>query len=167
MKQFGLAFTAACLAFIIVGCGTAEDNDDLGTIDDPDTGDINQEDDDTTEDDMAEEGAGNWYQELTFKDFELDVEYNHGDYEVEYEYNNGNPEAEIDDTRQGETISMEGQEALEELESPLTSLEITSDMNHEEVIDATIEAFDLEEDYLEFEIEVEYFDDTEAEVEDE
>ncbi|TMW70128.1 YusW family protein [Alteribacter natronophilus] len=182
MKKFGLSIATIALGAVITGCGT--DDGDQNTDDQTDTGDTDNdvtesedyddegadtadvdETDSDTEEEQTEDGA--WYEELAFYDFELEVEYGHGEYEVEYEYNDGNPEAEIEDTRDGQETEMEGQEALDHLEPIFTSLDLTEDMSDDDMRDAVLEEFDLEDDYEEFELEVEFFENGETEIEDE
>ncbi|RNA66287.1 YusW family protein [Alteribacter keqinensis] len=179
--KIGLSLATIVLSIGLVACGAAEDDqmDDNGTADENGTDDADMGDDgmdDDMDDDMNDDGAsddagdggtGDWYKDLTFYDFELDVEYSDGTYEADYEYNDGNPEAEIEDTRGGEDIEMSGQEALDEMEGPLTSLDVSSDMSEDELREAVIDAFNLDEGYDEFELEIDFFDEDDVEVEDE
>ncbi|WP_026688523.1 YusW family protein [Alteribacter aurantiacus] len=175
MKKFALSLTTIALAIGLVACGTADDNmDDNGTTGDNGSDDMDDdlgEDDELDNDDMDDEagdnGSDDWYEDLAFYDFELEVEYSDGSYEAEYEYNDGYPEAEIEDTRADVNIEMSGQEALDEMEGPLTSLDISSDMSDDEIRDAVMDAFSLDEGYEEFEVEIDFFDEDDVEVEDE
>ncbi|WP_233254384.1 YusW family protein [Salipaludibacillus keqinensis] len=190
MKKYGLSIGTAVLAIGLAACGTDDNNeapnDTIGEADNAaenitntdnnsndnnmntNEGNNNENNMNTNEETNAEDNdASAWYEDLNFHEFELDVEYADGEYEVEYEYNDGNPEAEIEDSRAGADTEMEGQEALDELEGKLTQLDLTADSSEEEVFSAVIDAFDLEEDYDELEVELEFFDDGELEAEDE
>ncbi|WP_416147251.1 YusW family protein [Salipaludibacillus sp. HK11] len=107
-----------------------------------------------------------WYEELNFGTLKLAAEYEDGEYEVEYEYNEGEPEAEIEDTRDDEQVINEGEEALTELEEILPELELTNESTDEEIITEVVNVFELEEDYEELKVEIEFLE-KQVEVEDE
>ncbi|QQK75462.1 hypothetical protein HUG15_07630 [Salicibibacter cibarius] len=184
MKKFGMLTLSAAVATSLAACGDnrEEFEDETTNGDAPaDEGDDNtevQEDEVTVDDDM-DDGADEeeededadadeaWYEDLTYDEFELEAEYSHGEYEAEYDYEGGNPEAEIEDTRNGEDIEMEGEEALEELAGILPEMDIDENSGDDDILDAAIDAFNLDEDYSELEVEAEFFDGGETEVEDE
>ena len=62
---------------------------------------------------------------------------------------------------------MEGQEALDELSSILPEMNIEESSSEEEVQQAAVEAFSLDDNYDELEVDVEFPNDEETEVEQE
>ncbi len=108
---------------------------------------------------------GEWYEELNFGMFTLNAEYEDGKYEVEYEYNDGDPEAKINDTRGDEEEITEGEEALGELEEMLPELELSNESTDNEIIAEVVNVFELEVDYEELKVEIEFLE-TQLEVED-
>ncbi|PYZ95530.1 hypothetical protein CR205_18545 [Alteribacter lacisalsi] len=171
MKRFLLTIAALAFTLIFTACGTANDapeengtTGDNGDMEQDDEFDMDDEDDSTATDEMA---GGDWYEDLNFSDFELEVEYNGDEYEAEYEYNNGNPEAKIEDKQGGTEEEISGQEALDELEPILSDLELNADMDEQEMIDTVLTAFNLDDNYDKFELEVEFFDEGKVEVKDE
>ncbi|SES38851.1 YusW family protein [Salipaludibacillus aurantiacus] len=188
MKKFTLSAGTVVLAAGLAACGEGENtdytenegaenimNNELAEENDMDNNDNNaitdNENNFTNNEENAENGnagseAGDdWYEGLAFSEFELDAEYEDGEYEAEYEYNDGNPEAEIEDTRDG-NLELGGQEALDELEQILPQLELTGENREDEVFEAVLAAFDLEDDYDELEVEIEFFDGGETDAED-
>lgn len=174
MKKFGVFTATVMMAVGVAACGTAEDNGMNDNIivneggNETENADMNSEEN-TTENNQinADDSDSPWYENLTFYEFDLNVEYADGDYEVEYEYHDGNPKAEIEDTRDRGNIDIKGQEALDELENILPELDLTSESTDEEVFTAVINAFDLNDDYDELEVEIDFFDNSKLEAEDE
>lgn len=186
MKKFGMITLSAVIATGLAACGEngeettgepangdapadAEEDDteeleNQVNVDDEMDESSNEDENEEDEDADAEE---DWYEDLPYDEFELEAEYSHGEYEAEYEYEGGNPEAEIEDTRDGEDIELEGEEALEELSAILPEMDVGENSGDDEVLEAAIDAFELDEDYSELEVEIEFLDDGETEVEDE
>lgn len=102
---------------------------------------------------------------LNFTDFELDVDYAKNiEYEADYELDNGDIEAEIEDDFND--LKLKGDEAFDKLEPMLQKLNITQETTKEEVIQDTLNVFDLPSDYTKFELEITFDDGTEIEFED-
>ncbi|MFJ7857235.1 YusW family protein [Peribacillus sp. NPDC097206] len=95
---------------------------------------------------------------FTFKAFNLEVDYkgNNNDYEAEYDTMGAQTEASIDD--ESNKHEVHGDEAMEELTPILEKLTFTQDSTDDEVIQEVTKAFNLKEDYQEFELEVTYSD---------
>ncbi len=89
-----------------------------------------------------------------FLEFELEVEYAKGQYEVDFNSNYGKIKAEIEDERSNTSKKMQGAAALEQLEKILPKLDITNDTSKKEAISRTLEAFQLADNYKEFELEI-------------
>ncbi|QDI91924.1 hypothetical protein EPH95_12665 [Salicibibacter halophilus] len=108
-----------------------------------------------------------WFESLPYKEFELDVEYGDREYEADYEYEGGAPEAEIEDERGDKETEISGDKALNELSEILPNMNIDENTSKEEVKQAALDAFDLDSDYKELEIEIEFLDGQELEIEEE
>ncbi|PRO65644.1 YusW family protein [Alkalicoccus urumqiensis] len=108
-----------------------------------------------------------WFEDLDFDEVQVEAEYEDGSYDADYEYNGGEPEAEIEDSRGGESIDLSGQDALDEMQLVLPELDVTPETSEEELQQAVLEAFGLEDDYQELDIDIEFRDDEELEMEDE
>ncbi|SIS38348.1 YusW family protein [Salimicrobium flavidum] len=115
--------------------------------------------DETKQNEDPVEGKKTWYDQLNFRELSISVAYGEQErYEVEYAYNQGNASAEIKDTRDDESRELEGEQALKELEVMLSGLDVDSSMSEEEVANEILEAFELDDDYEELEVEVEIKD---------
>lgn len=177
MKKYGLVGLTTAMALTLAACGNGEEDtstngeettneaSENNTTDDPTNSDTDQDQDEGTETNEDTESA--WYEDLNFAEFELEAEYDNEEYDVQYDYNNGQPQAEIEDTRDGAQVQLEGEEALAELEPILSQLDIDAQSTEDELIQASIDAFMLDETYNELEVEVEFFNDDEVEAEDE
>ncbi|MBM7096711.1 MULTISPECIES: YusW family protein [Alteribacter] len=178
MKKFGLSIGTLALTFSLAACGDAEEQQDDTATDD--NGEVEQHEEDESDDELgleddeeaddgelADEASDAWYEDLNFIDFQLDAQYEEGDYSVEYNYNEGTPEATIEDARTEEELTLEGDEALNELEQILPELDLTVDMSEEEIREATAEAFELDETYEELQVDVQFKDEVPGEEDDE
>ncbi|GAK12318.1 YusW family protein [Geomicrobium sp. JCM 19039] len=160
MKKYNMASLSILIALGLVGCGGTDD----GTVENEQPP---MEESTPTEDEgmAGDETTGGWHESLSFEEFQLDVEYKSEEYEVDYDYNNGNPEAEIQDTRGGSNIQVAGDEALDQLASILPELDIDEQTSPDELVQAVVEAFDLDETYDELDVDVEFFNNEEIEAE--
>lgn len=95
---------------------------------------------------------------FTFKAFKLEVDYkgNDNDYEAEYDAMGAQTEASIEDESNKHEVRSD--EAMEELTPILEKLTFTQDSTDDEVIQEVSKAFDLKDDYQEFELEVTFND---------
>ncbi|SDJ02308.1 YusW family protein [Natribacillus halophilus] len=115
---------------------------------------------------QAENAGDDWFESLPFKEFELDVEYDDdAEYDADYEHEGGAPEAEIEEERDGKEIEISGDEALNELSGILPNMDIDENTNREEIINAALDAFELDSNYKELEIDIEFLDGQEMEIE--
>ncbi|QQK77660.1 hypothetical protein HUG15_20115 [Salicibibacter cibarius] len=163
MKKFMIA-TGCVAAISLSAFGFSQFNASAG--DDgqapKDSGETSVQEEETT---VQTDGENDWFETLPFKEFELDVEYGDREYEADYEYEGGDPEAEIEDERGDEETKISGDEALNELSDILPNAGINENSNEEEVKQAALEAFDLDSDYNELEIEIEFLNGEELEIE--
>lgn len=169
-----VTFTCAILA----ACGTADQDGDNANNDLPDEPDINEEEIDEEEEDMFgddEEDESNDQEddqaymkekmdELDFYEIEVEVEYeNNLEYEAEIERDDDHYEAELEDDLNN--IDIRGLEAFEEIYPLAEALDLSSDSSDEEAIDEVLEVFDLPDDYEEIEIEIDFHDGSELDIE--
>ncbi|UTR16052.1 YusW family protein [Salipaludibacillus sp. LMS25] len=177
MKRGRLSAGMLVLAFVLTACGTGDtptnnEGDASNTTgnnvlnDTDDSENMNHYLEANTNDIKTANDTNNmWYDNLDFYEFALDVAYSEGEYEVEYKYNDGHPEAEIEDSRAGSDVKMSGEEALNELGSILPELAVTADSSDDHVFEAVINAFELADNYEELEVEIDFFNDSDIDVE--
>lgn len=107
-----------------------------------------------------------WYEDLIFGTFILNAKYGDGKYVAEYKYYEGEATAKVEDNRGDKEKSLEGEEALIELRDKLPELELTNVSSDEQIIAEVVNVFELEEDYDELKVEMEFFE-KKVDVEDE
>ncbi|RKD76583.1 YusW-like protein [Sinobaca qinghaiensis] len=147
MKKTGLFLLTASLPFALAACGSDESGPSI-------------ESQPLSDDDSELEEAA-WYDELGYTSFEMEVEYEYGEYDVSYDYNNGDPQAEISDSRGDEEREVEDEEALLELGQVLPDLDVTPQSNELQLMNESVNNFQLDDNYQEMQIDVE-FDEAEA-----
>lgn len=141
MKKTGLFLLTASLPFALAACGSDESGPSIESQplsgDDPELEEV-------------------WYEGLGYTSFEMEVDYEYGEYEVSYDYNDGDPQAEISDTRGDEGREVEEEEALSELGQVLPNLSITPQSNELQLMNESVNNFQLDDNYQELQIEVEF-----------
>lgn len=106
-------------------------------------------------------------EQFNFHEFELEVEYGDKEYEVEIEHHSdGRVEAEVEDELNGIEIN-DDLEAFNHLLPYVKKLDVSIDMDKQAIIDHVLEVFELDTNYDEFEVEIEFNDGKELEIEDE
>ncbi|MEJ9230183.1 YusW family protein [Peribacillus butanolivorans] len=151
IKVLSLPFAAM---LVMAGCG--EDNDEVKN---PPV-----EENENQAETNSETGTDNNKKlPFTFKDFQLEVDYagNDNEYEAEYDAMGVQTEASIDDQLNKHEVYSD--EAMEELRPILEKLTFTKDSSDDEVIQDVTKAFNLKDDYEEFDLEVTYDDGTNKE----
>lgn len=104
-------------------------------------------------------------EELDYAEFEIEVDYgNDKEYEAKIETDDGMLESKLEDELNNRKVR--GQEAFDEIYPKLKNLSFTKDMPKDEAIRNALEAFDLPDDYVKFEMEVTFHDNTEVSIED-
>lgn len=105
--------------------------------------------------------------ELGFAEFEVEIDYaDDKEYEADIEKRaNGDYKVEVEDELTN--TFLKGQDAFDHLYPILQKLEINPDSTKEEVISTVLDAFGLEENYVEFEVDIVFSDGTKLEYEDE
>ncbi|MFD4818064.1 YusW family protein [Peribacillus butanolivorans] len=151
IKVLSLPFAAM---LVMAGCG--EDNDEVKN---PPV-----EENENQAETNSETGTDNNKKlPFTFMDFQLEVDYagNDNEYEAEYDAMGAQTEASIDDQLNKHEVHSD--EAMEELTPILEKLTFTKDSSDDEVIQDVTKAFNLNDDFEEFDLEVTYDDGTKKE----
>src|SRR5690625_4159532 len=104
-------------------------------------------------------------EEIGLAEIEIKVEYTKdNEYELEIDKSSqGNYEVELDD--EINNIKLKGMDAFDTILPNLEKLDITKESSKEDVIAQVIEAFELNDDYEEYDIEVIFSDGTKMEFE--
>lgn len=168
MKKIGVAFL--CIAFILAlgACGSTNNNSDSnnnqpvseGMEDNNSNSETNDENEKTLNDDEKEEKM----KDIGMTEFELEVEYADGEYEAEIEKSSsGAYEAELEDEL--DNNNLKGDEAFNHIYDLVKNVDINPDSNENEVYEEFLNAFDLEDDYDEIEVEITFDDGSEVEYE--
>ncbi len=168
MKKIILLIFSSILLLGFVGCSSNEENSkepvendtvvetEENTNDDSDTESKNE---DSNEDSSSSDS-------LNFTDFELEVDYDKNiEYEAEYELNNGSIEAKIEDDLNN--VKLKDEEAFNKLKPILEELNIEQDTPKEDVINEVLTAFELPDDYIKFDLEITFENNTKVEFNDE
>lgn len=184
MKKIWMTIMSMILIGVLAACGTTNDGNNDTANDDqndsateqeevaPDDGENATESDDEsseTADENAESGVdmAEQMKQIDFAEFELDVEYNDDkEYDVEIDKDSsGMYKAEVDDELNNKKLK--GDEAFEYIYPLLKNISITPESTKDEVIKAVLQAFDLDTNYDEFDVEFIFHDGTKVEYEDE
>lgn len=97
-----------------------------------------------------------------FASFDLDVDYpNNNSYEVDYDNKNNEKEAEIKDERNNSLLKED--KAFEQLRPIFEQLTFDQTTADKDVISEVLKAFNLNNDFTKFELDVEFPDGTEKE----
>nr|WP_106782769.1 YusW family protein [Lysinibacillus timonensis] len=171
MRKFRL-YTAAIVVFLILsGCNA--DDDQVTNV--PENVPVEQDGAVTqngtttqngtnTQTDATTQSDTNQTEQATipFTNFDLDVKYdNNQEYDVDYESEQNGMEAEIKDDRANNQLK--GDEAFAVLQPIFEQLTFNKETPEEEVISEVVNAFNLDGNYQEFELDVEFPDGTEKE----
>lgn len=179
MKKQWKVVLAALFIVVLAACGTSDEETNEATdtnkeeeidIDENETDDGTEQSDpveeEATDDATEEDDKNEKMKQLDFAEFELEVEYNDDqEYEAEIEKNSsGEYKSELEDELTNQHLK--GDEAFDHIYPILEKVSIQQDATQEEVIKEVLEAFDLDSDYDEFEVEITFHDGTELEYED-
>lgn len=167
MKQTFLL--AIGLSVLLVGCG---DNDEANNV--PDNAPVEEEGTNNNNNNNSatnntndnnnnnNNNAGNTADTYNFTHFGLEVDYpNNKKYEVEYENESTGAEASIDDEVNNNRV--QGNDAIDQLLPLFESLKFDSTTAEEDVLNQVIETFNINNDYTEIELDVEFADGTKKE----
>lgn len=179
MKRTVQLFVVLLLSFFLAACGDQDDNsnaaDDNDNADTEDQAQDERDNDNDNEDEMenadsdSDQDMIDKMDELDYAEIEVEIDYGKDDEyeaEIEQDKDKGEIEAELEDEVK-DNIDIKGKEAFDKIYPNVKKLTIDQDTSKEDAIDQTLEAFDLDSDYEEFEIEITFHDDTELEFEEE
>lgn len=173
MERKNLLFLIFFSMLFLVGCNNDQvtevpdnapvENDD-GKMDMSGKRDENQTKDPTQK--TENQVNTNTEQELfPFTSFDLDVKYDgNREFDVDYENDREGMEAELKDEINNEHLR--GDEAFERIRPIFESFTFTKDTPMEEVISEVLQAFNLEDNYIEFDLDIDFSDGTERDYED-
>ncbi|AIF45511.1 YusW family protein [Virgibacillus sp. SK37] len=116
--------------------------------------------------DPNEEDINKKLEDIDYNEFELEVNYpDNKEYEAEIEYDNKQLTAQLNNEL--EENNMNGKAAFDQLYPNVTKLTINKDTNKDQAIKEILETFDLDKEYLDFEVQLTLKDGTTIEYEDE
>lgn len=151
---------------LLMACSPASDetrNNSSGNIEvEEQTNNTNNNQQAVTNDDQSymEEQLANSY----FKEFEVDIKYpNDVDYEFEITRDDGRIEAKLEDDFSNKEIN--GKEAFDYIFERIEGLSIDHNTSFDSIKEQIIAAFELQDDYTEFEVEIILQDGTKLEYE--
>lgn len=102
---------------------------------------------------------------LTYDEFELEVDYGKDkEYEIEIEQDNGKVEATVEDELSN--TNLKGRAAFDDIYPKLEKLDITETTTKEQAIQQALDAFELKDDYVKFDIELTMHDGQKIQFED-
>lgn len=135
---------------------TEEMNNDNGVLDDDDDNVDSANAPNVNEDDEYIESQ---MKNLNFTEIEIDISYGENrDFELSIDRDDDTGRYEIEFEDDINNIFSKGREALDQIFPRLETLEITKDSDNMDVIEQVLNAFDLPDDYIEFDIEVTFKD---------
>lgn len=182
MKRSLQLLVVILFSIFLAACGNQADNNDTSSNNDnADTGnqaqdeadnenDADDESDDAANDTQADsdEEMIDKMKELDYAEIEVEIDYgkdNEYEAEIEQDKDKNEIEAELEDEVK-ENIDIKGKEAFDKIYPNVKKLTIDQNTSKEDAIDQVLEAFDLDSNYEEFELEITFQDDTELEFED-
>lgn len=174
-------FLVAAIVFVLGACAdTTTENDgninNTGSVNQIDNDDSNNNDDDMNDFDDSDnnDGATNDDEEVNnrvdnqaymeeklensyFKEVEVSISYlNDVDYEFSIDRDDGRIEAEVED--EFTNTEIKGKEAFDFIFERMENLAIDANTTFESVSKQILTAFELDENYVEFEVEIDFHD---------
>ena len=173
-KSASIAGTILATSLLLGACGSSDttdkdtpvvENDTTGTDDtSTETDTVTEESSDTEEStDSSSDASGDatsdqeymneQMDKLAYDEFELEVDYGKNqEYEIEIEQDNGMVEATLEDELSNQ--SLRGREAFDDIYPKLEKMDITETTSKDEAITQALDAFNLKDDYVTFELEM-------------
>ncbi|REB08008.1 hypothetical protein DVB69_08525 [Sporosarcina sp. BI001-red] len=170
-KSASIAGSILATALLLGACGNNDTSTEKNTTGTEDTttgsGTVNDEsanksssdtnDSSTTNNSTVSDSDQNYMKEkmdkLTYDEFELEVDYGKDkEYEIEIEQDNGKVESTVEDELSN--TNLKGREAFDEIYPKLEKLDITETTSKEQAIQQALDAFNLKDDYVKFDIEI-------------
>lgn len=178
MKKFTVALLSISFILILGACGSSNNNTDSNDNQPISEGMENNYNNDNEEDNVSSEtnndenNTGNINEktekmnEIGIAEFELEVEYAEGEYEAEIEKSSSDAyEAELEDELNNNNLK--GDDAFNHIYDLVKNVDVNPDSNQAEVFEEFLNAFDLEDNYEEIEVEITFDDGSELEYEEE
>lgn len=179
MKKIITLFSALLLAVFLTACGQSDDNTNGATDNNETQGDSeqteqgsNNDESNDSETDFPEKAEHQddmkkMMEALDFEKIEVEISYGKDkEFELEIEHHsNGDIEAEVEDELNDIDID-DDLEAFNHIYPDVKKMNIDRGMEKEEVINQVLKAFDLADDYEEFEVEITFEDGTKISYED-
>jgi hypothetical protein len=188
MKRILLLAGMFIVAITLAACGNTDNNDNAG--DNQDSGMTNNEDQDNNAGDQADDQDNNSddqadventgdndstdsdndemkqkMDDIDYDEIEVEIDYGKNkEYEAEIEQDNGVIEADLEDEINGDDLN--GKEAFDKIYPNVKKLTIDKNTEKADAIKQTLDAFDLDSDYVKFELELTFKDGTKVEFED-
>ncbi|MBO0992271.1 YusW family protein [Bacillus sp. SD088] len=175
MKRTLLVFSSFVLMCFLAACGNGNTNDidsaqnntqeDVSPNNETGTGNDSKDNEETGNSNDQEE-MKTQMDKLDFSEIEVEVSYGHDqEYEAEIEQDKNQPiEAKVEDEINNEFLN--GKEAFDSIYSKAEKLTLTKDSSDQETIEQILDAFDLDNEYEKFEIEITFDDGSKLDVED-
>lgn len=166
MRKLSLFVSVFVMTTVLAACGGNNDNGQQQDNDTSNSGEHTQmnEQQSGQQSDNSEDQKQKMDQ-LNFTDFELEVDYGQDqEVEAEIEIKNGVIKADLEDEINGENL--DGAAAFDKLYPMVQKLNIQKDTAKEDAIAQVLEAFDLNDDYEKFELEITFDDGVKMEYED-
>lgn len=179
MKKQYLFLSIIIGMFILYGCNNDEEKvtnrtddapveqengnrDDLGIGTDDQDDDMDDQNDDVDDDQVTGEGLQN-AGKIHFTSFDLDIDYaDNKEFDVDYENETDGMEAELKDTVKANE-HLQGDAAFNRLKPIFESFAFDKNTPDDEVISQVLKAFDLDDNFIEFELEIDFADGTKKE----
>ncbi|WP_227396663.1 YusW family protein [Jeotgalibacillus aurantiacus] len=152
MKYTYTLTTIATMTFLLAACGDDE------TVNNP-----APEEEQSGQ--QSDSGSSQDNTDIPYLEFDIDVDYegNDNDFETTYDAEGETIKASFEDEQN--MMMLSGDDAFQEMQPVLSSFEFTVDTPDEEVINAVIEGFEIEEGFQSIDVEIKFEDGTEKDYE--
>ncbi|WP_404456624.1 YusW family protein [Oceanobacillus kapialis] len=149
------------LPLLLVACG---DNDEVENPPQNDTGEEQQHQADENSTNVTDNTDTNTNTEYGFTKFDLEADYEDTNDALDVDYENEEKDKmEASYRNKSQDIDLNGDQAMEELDSIFSSFNFDESTPEEEVLNAITEAFNIPEEAQNLELEIEFSDGTEKE----
>ncbi len=158
------------VGFIFYGCNNDEDKvtnpPDDAPAEQENSNRTDQLDDEVDNNQSSKDTNQNGMQngrEIHFTSFDLDIDYaDNKEFDVDYENDTDGMEAELKDTVKGNE-HLQGDDAFNRIRPVFESFTFDKNSPDDEVISQVLKAFDLDDNFIEFELEIDFEDGTKKE----
>ncbi|MEI3611842.1 YusW family protein [Pseudogracilibacillus sp. SO30301A] len=153
MKRLGIILASLTCLFVLSAFSIVENSARYPNVDNTPM----QNDDEYMREKMAE---------LNFSEIDIDVEYQGGkEFEAEIDQDRNEPIlAKVEDDLNN--VYLRGREAFDHIFERANKLDVTSNSTKQQIIDQVLNAFDLPNDYIKIDVEIEFDDGKKVDIED-